>query len=79
MQAAIQQNTSPVATESTSVSAHHSDTVKLEDKTIVADVHKIVDLPVEVTVESDSRRISLVESPVEIPLKTIDPIQDLCQ
>lgn len=79
MQAAVQQNVSPVPTESTSVVAHHSETIKLEDKTIVADVPQIFDSPIEVSVETVSKRISLVESPVEIPLKTIDPIQDQYQ
>lgn len=79
MQAAVQQNVSPVSTESTSVVAHHSETIKLEDKTIVADVPQIFDSPIEVSVETVSKRISLVESPVEIPLKTIDPIQDQYQ
>ena len=78
MQAAVQQNVIPVSSESTSVAAH-SEAIKSEKKVVVIDVPKFLDPPIEFSVESDSKQIQLVESPAEIPLKTIDPIEDQFQ
>ncbi|XP_046445772.1 mucin-5AC-like isoform X8 [Daphnia pulex] len=78
MQAAVQQNVTPVSTESTSVAAH-CETIKVEDKVVEIEVPKVLDPPIEFCVESDSKRILPVESPVEIPLKTIEPIENQSQ